>query len=135
MNKLNFCISVKHFYISLYFNKSVFVFVFWHPTAYGGPWPGIRSEPQLQSMQQLWQRWILKPSVPGQGSNTADSVVPQAELQIVISLKLTLSITATLSRAMITTLDKFTLNFLRHFSVLNKSFPDVHVISIPSKKL
>ena len=36
-----------------------FFFFFWLPLAYGIPGPGIRSEPQLQPMPQVWQCWAL----------------------------------------------------------------------------
>ena len=37
----------------------LFVSFFGYPTAYGVPGPGIRPEPQLRSMLQLWQHQIL----------------------------------------------------------------------------
>ena len=37
--------------------------------AYGAPRPGIRSEPQLQTKLQLWQRQILKHTVLVWGLN------------------------------------------------------------------
>ena len=38
-----------------------FFVCFGHPTAYGVPGPGIRSEPQLQCTLKLWQCQILNP--------------------------------------------------------------------------
>ena len=38
-----------------------FLFIFGHPSAYGVPGSGVRSEPQVQPKQQLWQRQILNP--------------------------------------------------------------------------
>ena len=49
--------------------KLLFFFSFGLPMAYEVLGPGIRSEPQLQPMAQLWQYWILEPTVPGWGSN------------------------------------------------------------------
>ena len=42
---------------------------FGRPAACGVPKPGIRSEPQLQPMSQLWQRQIFEPTLLGRGSN------------------------------------------------------------------
>ena len=36
---------------------------------YGGPWPGVRSKPQLPPMPQLCQQQTLQSTVPGKGSN------------------------------------------------------------------
>ena len=65
-----------------------FFFSFGRPAAYGALRPGIRSEPQPQTKQQMWQRQLLnlcagsgiKPTFQ-HSQDTTDPVVPHWELR------------------------------------------------------
>ena len=46
---------------ALFLGLSFYLFIWPHPQHMEVPWPGMKSEPQLQPTPQLWQSWILNP--------------------------------------------------------------------------